>query len=376
MPSGRSSAARALMRRLPGVLVVYVVLVAGSTVLSAVASSQAWRWVIAITATVVAVTFGAVALVALRRLEIRPMQVLATAAHAVQSSAAHPPRGEQPAGHVERSVRDSIEASGDVETAAREAVEQGSILAVQVRSEMSRDIGDYPAGWTVAAGLRPAEGLVAGDCYDVGLLSPTTIGLVVLDIAGHGAMSAVAALRCKDLLKAGLRSGMAPGQAFGWLMAQDHGLRGTFLTGVVAVIDASSGVTRYASAGHPEALLRDGADVTLLPPTGPIVGPMAAEWRTEQAVVAPGGALVVYTDGLIEARNDRREFYGFERLRDRVREVRCADAQPFVDELLHDLDSFQPSRVADDVTLVIACRMEGVAGSGVSDRRERERAPR
>jgi serine phosphatase RsbU (regulator of sigma subunit) len=272
-------------------------------------------------------------------------------------------------------VRDSIEASGDVETAAREAMEQGSILAVQMRSELSRDLGDYPEGWTVAAGLRPAEGLVAGDCYDVGLLSPATVGLVVLDIAGHGALSAVSALRCKDLLKAGLRSGMAPGQAFGWLMAQDHGLSGTFLTGFVAVIDTTTGVTRYASAGHPEGLLRHDAAVTPLPPTGPIVGPVAAEWRTEQVVVPPGGALVVYTDGLIETRNDRREFYGFDRLRDLVRSVRSDDAQPFVAELLQDLDTFQPSRVADDVTLVVACRTADIPASGVSDPRERERAP-
>jgi hypothetical protein len=374
MPGGRSSAARALLRRLPGVLVVYVLLVAGATALSAVVSSPAWRWVISAAATIVALAFGGVALVALRRLEIRPMQALTTAAHAVQSGTAHSPGSEPAAGQVERSMRDSIEASGDVETAAREAMQQGSILAVQMRSEMARDVGDYPEGWSVAAGLRPAEGLVAGDCYDIGLLSTTTIGLVVLDIAGHGALSAVAALRCKDLLKAGLRSGMAPGQAFGWLMAQDHGLGGTFLTGFVAVIDAASGVTRYASAGHPEALVRDGDDVSLLPPTGPIVGPVPTEWRTEQVVVPPGGALVVYTDGLIEARNDRREFYGLQRLRELVAAVECPDAQPFITAVLRDLDTFQPARVADDVTLVIACR-PNIGATGVSDRRERERAP-
>ena len=43
----------------------------------------------------------------------------------------------------------------------------------------------------MAAGLRAAEGIVAGDCYDVALVSPTTIGIVVLDIAGHGVQSAI-----------------------------------------------------------------------------------------------------------------------------------------------------------------------------------------
>jgi hypothetical protein len=374
MPVGKRSVVRIAARRLPRVLAAYVALVAASTTLSALVSSAAWRWAIAVTSITVALSFAIVALVALRRMEIRPMEALTTAAHAVRSGAAHVPGASGPrAGEMERSLRDSMQASGDVETAAREAMEQGTILAVQMRSELSRDLGGYPAGWTVAAGLRPAEGLVAGDCYDVGLLSASTIGLVVLDIAGHGALTAVSALRCKDLLKAGLRSGMAPGQAFGWLLAQDHGLAGTFLTGFVAVIDAESGVTRYASAGHPEALLRHGSQLTLLPPTGPIVGPVATEWRTEQVTVPVGGALVVYTDGLIEARDDERQFYGMERLEELVRDVECSEAQPFVAEVLRDLDSFQPFRVADDVTLVIACRTP--TDGAIADCPDRERAP-
>ena len=94
---------------------------------------------------------------------------------------------------------------------AREAIEQSAILAVQVRSALASDLGDYPDGWTMAAGLRAAEGVVAGDCYDVALISPTTIGIIVLDIAGHGAQSAIAALKCKELLKAALRSDLEPG---------------------------------------------------------------------------------------------------------------------------------------------------------------------
>jgi sigma-B regulation protein RsbU (phosphoserine phosphatase) len=372
MPTGRSSAARIAARRLPRLLAVYVALVAASTMLSAAVPSATWRWAISVVSIAAALTFATVALFALRRMEVRPLEALTTAAHAVQSSGAHTPGAvEPPVGEMERSLRDSMEATGDVETAAREAVEQGTILAVQMRSELTRDLGDYPAGWTVAAGLRPAEGVVAGDCYDVGLLSDRTIGLVVLDIAGHGALTAVSALRCKDLLKAGLRSGMAPGQAFGWLLAQDHGLAGTFLTGFVAVIDVESGLVRYASAGHPEALLREGQLVTALPPTGPIVGPVATEWRTEQVTVPVGGVLVVYTDGLIEARDDARQFYGFDRLRDVVRDLECREAQPFVARVLGDLDSFQPFRVADDVTLVVACRTP--ADGAIADRSDRER---
>ena len=150
-----------------------------------------------------------------------------------------PPELKQVAVAVDEMQR-TISQQRDDAIRAREAIEQSAILAVQVRSELASDLGDYPEGWTMAAGLRPAEGVVAGDCYDVALLSPTTIGVVVLDIAGHGAQSAIAALKCKELLKAALRSDLEPGAALTWLSEQEHGLGDLFLTAFLAVIDTDS----------------------------------------------------------------------------------------------------------------------------------------
>ncbi len=240
---------------------------------------------------------------------------------------------------------------------AREAIEQSAMLAVQVRSELTSDLGDYPAGWTMAAGLRAAEGIVAGDCYDVALVSPTTIGIVVLDIAGHGAQSAIAALKCKELLKAAVRSGLEPGASVDWLSEQEHGLGDLFLTAFVAVIDTDSGRGTYANAGHPHALLAGGGNVVeRLGPTGPIFGPIKGGWESGSMVINPGGRLIIYTDGLIEARDRTREFYGEERLERLLARLDCSDAQPVVDEILADLDLFHPGRLSDDVTLVVACR--------------------
>lgn len=389
MSPRRLTAGRRRGRRLGRAVTALTALVALSTIASAATSSASGRWLIA--AVSIAVAIGLAGAAHRARGDIRALDALATAAQAVQAAQAPPVAAADAGGRrtpeplptdVERALRDSMEATGDAEGAAREAVQQGTILALQMRSELARDLGDHPEGWTVAAGLRPAEGVVAGDCYDVDLLDPTTIGLVVLDIAGHGALSAVAAMRCRDLLKAGLRSGMAPGQAFGWLLAQDHGLAGTFLTGFIAVIDTETGVTRYASAGHPEALVRGGDEVVDLPPTGPIAGPVPGEWRTAEVVVPAGGTLVVYTDGLIEARDSDRRFYGLDRLRELVREVGGADAQPVVEHVLQDLDRFHAQRVADDVTLVVASRTAIPAASvdvthgAIADGADRERGAR
>jgi serine phosphatase RsbU (regulator of sigma subunit) len=252
----------------------------------------------------------------------------------------------------------------DTAVNARQAFEQNAVLALQIRDELAHEVGEYPAGWSVAAGLRPAEGLVAGDCYDVSLLGPTEIGLVVLDIAGHGALAAISAFRCKELLKVALRNGLAPGSALDWLAGQELSLEDSFFTAFVGTIDTTTGRCYYANAGHPPALLRD-ADhrMVTLDPTGPLFGHIGPGWRTEEVLLGTDSVLTVYTDGLIEARNQNRDFYGEERLIDLLADMRCSEAQPAVDHVLNDLSEFHGGQVADDVTLVVLCRTEGDAGS-------------
>ena len=303
----------------------------------------------------------AVAAYLVHRWLTRPLAQITSAVRRAEAGAETTigPVGPPELRQVARAVDDmqrTISNQRDDAIRARESIEQSAILAVQVRSELTSDLGDYPSGWTMAAGLRAAEGIVAGDCYDVALVSPTTIGIVVLDIAGHGVQSAIAALKCKELLKAALRSGLEPGASIGWLSEQDHGLGDLFLTAFVAQIDTDSGRGTYANAGHPHALLAGGGVLERLGPTGPIVGPIPGGWDSGSMVINPGGKLIIYTDGLTEARDVQREFYGEERLVRLLATLECPDAQPVIDEILADLDVFHPGRLADDVTLVVACR--------------------
>ncbi len=310
---------------------------------------------------VLALLVTAIAAFLVRRWLMVPLSSITTAVRRIRNgepaslTPQGPPELRQVAVAVDEMQR-TISQQRDDAIRAREAIEQSAILAVQVRSELASDLGDYPDGWTMAAGLRPAEGLVAGDCYDVALLSPTTIGVIVLDIAGHGAQSAIAALKCKELLKAALRSDLEPGAALSWLSEQEHGLGELFLTAFLGVIDTDSGRGTYANAGHPHAILGVGSDLQRLGPTGPIVGPFVTTWETESMIVQPGGKLIVYTDGLVEARDADRMFYGDERLIRLLLSLDCPEAQPVVDRILGDLDDFHPGRLQDDVTIVVACR--------------------
>ena len=50
---------------------------------------------------------------------------------------------------------------------AREAVEQNATVVLALRSQLEPEVGELPEGWTIAAQLRAAEGVAAGDCYDL-----------------------------------------------------------------------------------------------------------------------------------------------------------------------------------------------------------------
>ena len=245
----------------------------------------------------------------------------------------------------------------EVADRAREAIEQSATVTLQLRSELANELGSFPVGWTAAANLLPAVGWVAGDCYDVTLVSPHLLGIIVIDIAGHGAPQAIMALRCKEILRAALRMHMEPGEALGLLSEQVGDLLPSFVTAFVAMVDTSTGVCRYANAGHPPALLADHDNtVHQLDPTGPLLGVFSSSWKTANAHMGPGAKLAVYTDGLTEARDNAEVFYGTERFVQLVVALPCEVAASVIRTCFDDLHAFRPARLSDDVTVVLVCR--------------------
>ena len=329
-------------------------------------TQRAYRWAMAVVPTIfgAALTLTAVSGWLVRRWLTRPLAAIVQATRELQEG--HPaefPRGGLPdIREVVESVdsmQHTIVEQRDMAIRSREAMEQSAVLAIQLRSELAHELGEYPSGWTVAAGLLPATGIVAGDSYDVSLVNAHTMGVIVLDIAGHGATSAIAALKCKEMLKSGLRSGLQPGAALNFLMASDHGLNDSFLTAVVALLDTDTGICRYANAGHPPPMiLPHNGSPTLLNPTGPLLGPIPASWYTDSVHVPNDSKFVIYTDGLIEARNAERSFFGEQTVIDLISGMACETVQAVIKNLFDHLAEFNEGRLADDVTLIVACRLD------------------
>lgn len=160
------------------------------------------------------------------------------------------------------------------------------------------DVDDVD-GWEVATRYRPGRGSVAGDATWVSRLPDGSLGVVVVDLTGHGADPAVWALRVRDLLFHSLVVGLSPAEAMSivqWSAPAD------VLASAIAIrIDVKTGAASICSAGHPPAILIGTKDAQLKQPTGPLLYlDPKIEYSQDDAVIRSGGSLVVFSDGVAD----------------------------------------------------------------------------
>ena len=212
--------------------------------------------------------------------------------------------------------------------------------------------------------MRPARE-VGGDFYDFFFTGPGKLALVIADVSGKGVPAALFMMRAKATLQGLLRSGLGLAEAVGRAnrrLAEQNDAN-MFVTAWVGVVDLASGELEFVSAGHEPPLLKraDGSVGFLEETAGPSLGMMdGAAYRTRTRTLAAGDGLLLYTDGVTEARNAAREFYGAERLAATLRGLLGAkDAGVIIDGIARDVDAFVGgTEQADDITL-LAFRLVG-----------------
>ena len=256
---------------------------------------------------------------------------------------------------------------------AREALQQGQPLVVEVRDQLAAHDLPIVPGWSSAAALRPAEGLLAGDWYDVLPLRDGRFAVVVADVSGHGARAGIVAIQLKRLLEAALHLAPEPDLAMAMAARVFSDEAERFASCVVAVVDPDSGTVTYANAGHPPPLVlrTDGGVVHVvaeLEATGPLLSWLHLDtpgaWTTRTASLAPGSFFVVYTDGLVEARpSGTTDELGVEGVLAALQELDDLTPHTLVEEALDVARRWSGGRARDDVTLVVLERGDRLTGS-------------
>jgi phosphoserine phosphatase RsbU/P len=213
-------------------------------------------------------------------------------------------------------------------------------------------------GLELAAAYRPAgDGtVIGGDFYDVFEVSPHDWCVVVGDVCGKGVNAALVTSLARYTVRAAAVHESDPSGAISTLnevLLRDDTDR--FCTVVVLRVRHERGrwMVTVSCGGHPLPLLvRQGEPPRALGQPGPLVGvldtPQFADVDTE---LQPGDLLVVYTDGITEARNRQNDLYGDERLRAFLAGSRRS-ATVLVDGLLDEVMGFQSQEARDDIALV------------------------
>ncbi|WP_081413565.1 SpoIIE family protein phosphatase [Aneurinibacillus terranovensis] len=237
-----------------------------------------------------------------------------------------------------------------------QGMEKDLQAAQQVQRGMLPKVHEFPQSLEISVCLHGVK-KVTGDFYDVIFLSPTRHLLVIGDIMGHGLAPALLVSSLLSNIRSESFSDCSPKdilQKVNRYFIRD--VRSSmFVTIGLALVDQSQQTITYAGAGHPFPYLIKKSGVQEIDlPSIPVGVDEQAAFEQQIISVQPHDILVLYTDGLIEGKNEKEEIFGFERFHKLLQEINPAD---FLEKSSHTImeaiQSFCTDTMEDDCTLVM-----------------------
>jgi sigma-B regulation protein RsbU (phosphoserine phosphatase) len=245
-------------------------------------------------------------------------------------------------------------------TKAKERLESELQIARRIQVDMlpAADAGGRPEdGFELHAVLEPAR-QIGGDLYEY-FLSDGKLTFVVGDVSGKGVGAALFMARAKTMFHAIAAREPDLAEVLG---AVNRGLcqeneQGMFVTLFAGVLDLATGELSYASAGHdaPVLVAGPGTEPRLLElDGGPVLGLIeVSEYRAQKAALTPGDALVLYTDGVSEALDEKGDFFTAYRLQQHLAKAAHQQDAELARSVYEAVKSFAGSAPqSDDITVM------------------------
>jgi len=246
--------------------------------------------------------------------------------------------------------------------AARRALSRDQqLLEIQSELDLARRIQisilptafpNSPA-FQVAARYLPMTS-VAGDFYDFLVADERQAGLLIADVSGHGVPAALIASMVKMAATSQRDHAADPQKLLTEMNAALCGnTQSQFVTAAYVHLDAETSQLRYSAAGHPPMLLLRAGEVTEIFENGLILAILKdASFTNATHTLQPGDRLVLYTDGILEAKDAHGEFFGEEQLYSSLRDTSKLSPSDAADSILANVQRWAKIQ-DDDLTLLI-----------------------
>lgn len=198
---------------------------------------------------------------------------------------------------------------------------------------------------------------VGGDFYDVVPLADGRVAAVIGDICGKGVAAARHTARLRYELRSVLEEQTDPGEALAAFNDRvvDEFPEDEYVTLLLVFLDPATGWSDWASAGHPPPSIVAGPEPG---EGGPPAGLFPAErYKTMRARLPAGAAMVLHTDGMVDARSPGGVEFGPERLAASIRADAAADA--VAGDLLDAVTRHAGGQLDDDAALLVLRRLPG-----------------
>lgn len=213
-------------------------------------------------------------------------------------------------------------------------------------------------GLEVAGMMVPARG-VSGDYYGFTPIDDHALRIVIADVAGKGVPAALLMAATAAAVQLETREKRDMLEVVNRLNSSLHSLSGSnrYVTLLLADIDARGQTLRYVNCGHNPALLFQAKTHEVVPMNSSCfpIGMFDSEaCAINSANLTTGDVLVLYTDGVTEARDSRGEEFGLERLSTLIRRGQTLSADGLMNHVLESVRDFSRDvGFDDDVTLLV-----------------------
>ena len=238
----------------------------------------------------------------------------------------------------------------------REYSEVQQELELARRIQLSILPAAFPASlsFRVAAKYVPMTS-VAGDLYDFLLADDNHAGLLIADVSGHGIPAALIASMVKMAATSQRAQASHPAALMaGMNSALCGNTQGQYVTAAYVYLDAKAGEMQYSAAGHPAMLLLRKGTVTEIAENGMLLAAVdGASYENKSLPLQSGDRLLLYTDGLVEARNGDGKLFGEQSLAAELQSSGRMSPAEAVDHLIAAVQRW--ATLQDDDLTVLVC---------------------